>query len=104
MKFSNLKKNKNLFLFLLLLLLLVATYWFEERGNENFLKFEANRTEILNAKQLGDLKAVKGIKINFEKRGENYYSAENGLLLSKARMDEFFKILIRFKSKNVFKR
>lgn len=87
------KKNKNILLFLLLALAVAITYWFEEKGNLTALKVESKRTEILNTEKLGSLKAVKGIKLDFEKRGELYYSANNQVPLAQARMEEFFKIL-----------
>lgn len=87
------KKNKNSILFVLLVLAIGVTYWFEERGNNNALKLENKRTEVLNTSALGELVAVKGLKIDFVKKGDAYYSRENNILLSKARLDEFFKIL-----------
>ena len=87
------KKNKNLFLFLLLVAAIGMTYWFEERGNNNALKLEQKRTAVLNTEHLGELTGVKGIKIDFVKKGEAYFARENNILLSKARLDEFFKIL-----------
>ena len=87
------KKNKNLFLFLILVVAIGVTYWFEERGNTNALKLEQKRTEVLNTEHLGELIGVKGIKIDFIKKGENYFARENNIILAKARIDEFFKIL-----------
>ena len=97
------KKNKNLFLFLFLIIAIGITYWFEERGNENALKFEKKRTEVLNSENLGELKGVKGLKIDFEKQGENYFSRDNKINLSKARLDEFYKILGSLKVKTFLK-
>lgn len=93
------KKNKNLLLFLVLVLAIGVTYWFEERGNQQALKVEAKRTEVLNTENLGNLLAVRGIKIDFEKKGEAYYARNNEILLSSARLDEFFKILAGLKVK-----
>jgi len=78
------KKNKNLILFLVLVAAIAVTYWFEERGNQNAIMSEARKTEILNAEKLGELKAVKGIKIDFIKKGEQYFARENGLTVIKA--------------------
>lgn len=100
---NKIKKNKNLILFLVLVAALALTYWFEERGERNAVMTENQRTEILNAEKLGELKAVKGIKLDFEKRGEQYFARENGLLLSKPRLDEFFKILSGVKVKTFLK-
>jgi hypothetical protein len=87
------KKNKNLLLFLILIGALGITYWFEERGNLQTGKIEAKKVEILSTENLGELKAVKGIKIDLVKEGDDYYARDNHLLLSRPRMDEFFKIL-----------
>lgn len=94
-----LKKHKNLFLFLILVLSICITYWFEERGTGLALKEEAQRTEVLNSDKLGALKGVRGIKIDFEKKGEKYYSRNNKIQLSNDRLDEFFKILAGLKVK-----
>lgn len=97
------KKNKNLILFLVLVAAIAVTYWFEERGNQNAIMSEARKTEILNAEKLGELEAVKGIKIDFIKKGEQYFARENGLLLSTPRLEEFFKILSGVKVKSFLK-
>lgn len=97
------KKNKNTFLFLLLIAAVGITYWFEERGNINAFNLEQKRTEVLNTDHLGELKAVRGIKIDFVKVGEAYYARENNILLAKARLDEFFKILSGLKIKTFLK-
>jgi hypothetical protein len=88
-----LKKNKNLILFVLLIVAIGITYWFEERGNENALKLENKRTEVLDTSSKGELIGVRGLKLDFIKKGEAYYARENNILLAKARLDEFFKIL-----------
>ena len=93
------KKHKNLALFLLLVLVLCLTYWFEERGNLNALKIEANKTAVLNAESMGELQAVEGLKLDFIKKGEQYFSRESLIPMSKARMDEFFQILAGLKVK-----
>lgn len=97
------KKNKNLFLFLALVFAIGITYWFEERGNQNAIKVEAKRTEVLNAENLGELIRVKGIKIDFEKKGEFYLDRNNQIQLSQSRLDEFFKILAGLKVKTFLK-
>ena len=94
------KKNKNAILFILLVSAIALTYWFEERGNINALNLEHKRTEVLNTDQLGELKGVQGIKIDFIKKGEAYFARENNIILSKARLDEFFKILSGLKVKS----
>ncbi|MFA6238230.1 MAG: hypothetical protein WC635_12930 [Bacteriovorax sp.] len=93
------KKNKNLFLFLFLVLAIAITYWFEERGSSKALKIESKRTEVLNADKLGSLVGVKGIKLDFEKKGDSYFSRNNQVPLANARLDEFFKILAGLKIK-----
>lgn len=97
------KKNKNLILFLSLMAAVALTYWFEERGTENAIMTEAQKTEILSADKLGEMKAVKGVKIDLIKKDEKYYARENGLILSKARLDEFFKILGAIRVKTFLK-
>lgn len=87
------KKNKNLVLLALLIAAIGITYWFEERGNTNALKLENKRTQVLNTEQLGELVGVRGLKIDFVKKGNAYYSRENNILLHKAHLDEFFTIL-----------
>jgi hypothetical protein len=93
------KKNKNIFLLLILVASIGITYWFEERGNQNALKVEAIRTSILNTEKLGLLKHVKGLKLDFDKKGEFYYSSTNDVLLSQDRINEFFEILSGLKVK-----
>lgn len=88
-----LKKNKNLLLLVLLIAAIGITYWFEERGSLQALKVESKRTEVLNTENLGLLQGVRGVKLDFEKRGEQYFARNNQILLSQARLDEFFKIL-----------
>lgn len=80
-------------LFVILIAAIGITYWFEERGNSNALKLEQQRTEVLNTEHLGELMGVKGLKLDFVKKGEAYYARENNILLARARLDEFFKIL-----------
>lgn len=94
------KKHKNIVLFLILVAALAVTYWFEERGNRNTMMSEAKKSEILNAEKLGELQGVQGLKIDFVKKGEQYFARENNLLLNKARIDEFFKILSGIKVKS----
>lgn len=97
------KKHKNIVLFILLVVMVVITYWFEERGNANALKLENKRTEVLKTDHLGELLGVTGLKIDFVKKGDNYYSRENNIPLYKARLDEFFKILGGLKVKTFLK-
>ena len=94
-----LKKHKNLLLFFVLVLSILITYWFEERGTAIALKEEAQRTEVLNSEKLGELKGLRGIKIDIEKKGENYFARNNKIQLSNERLDEFFKILAGLKVK-----
>lgn len=86
-------KNKNIVLFIFLVVALALTYWFEERGSQNALQMEKKRTAVLNTEDLGELVAVKGLKLDFIKKGDEYYARENNILLRKERLDEFFKIL-----------
>ncbi len=93
------KKNKNILLFIALVFALSITYWFEEKGTLKRTLTEAHDAEILNADNLGDLKNVIGIKLNFEKKGDQYFTKDSKVLLSKSRLDEFFKILSGLKVK-----
>lgn len=97
------KKNKNLILFIALIGSLALTYWFEERGNIQTQKAEDIKYEILNAEKLGELQGVKGIKIDFVKEGELYFSRNKHIPLSHNRIDEFFKILANVKVKTFLK-
>lgn len=92
-------KHKNIILFLLLAFAIGITYWFEERGNEHAIKIETKRTEVLNSENMGELKAVDGLKLDFIKKGNKYYASENLVPLSQERIDEFFKILAGLKVK-----
>lgn len=98
-----LKMNKNIILFIILLGALGVTYWFEERGNIQSQKEESSKVEILNADKLGELQGVRGIKIDFLKQGELYYSRDKHIPLAKNRIDEFFKILAGVKVKTFLK-
>jgi hypothetical protein len=87
------KKHKNFSLLVLLIIGVLLTYLFEERANKIKEVLNAKKTALLNVEDYGELKGVKGIKINFEKRGETFSDRENHLRLSTARLDEFFQIL-----------
>ena len=100
---KNFFKNKNVFLFLSLVVLLTATYWFEERGKILSDASESERTMILNTADFGKMKGFEGIKLNVEKKGEKYFSRENQLPMSEARLNEFFKILSGLKIKTFLK-
>ena len=93
MLLDKIKKHKNISLFLLLVVALSLTYWFEERGREKNEIIDTQTHSILDANDLGNLKSVKGLKIDFEVVGKSYFARENRLPLSQARLDEFFKIL-----------
>ncbi len=97
------KKHKNLTLFLILVVAIGATYWFEERGNLKLELANAKRNELIDTSHLGELKSIKGIKLDMVKEGENYYSREGHILMAKARLDEFFKILGGIKTKSFLK-
>ena len=97
---EKIKRHKNLSLFILLLLALSATYFFEERGHQISEKILAKKTALLDVEKLGEITAIEGVKLNFEKRGENYFSRDNNLRLSQARLGEFFEILSGLKIKN----
>ena len=84
-------------------MLLTATYWFEERGKLVSDSQETKRTMILNPELLGEMKGFDGIKLNIEKKGDKFFSRENQLPMSQARLDEFFKILSGLKIKTFLK-
>ncbi|MBC7714944.1 MAG: hypothetical protein H7177_16480 [Rhizobacter sp.] len=86
-------KHKNLVLFLVLVIAIGATYLFEERSNAINEALTAKKTALLDMEKLGDIKAIQGVKLNFEKKGEFYFDKDNGLKLSKDRLGEFFTIL-----------
>lgn len=86
-------KHKNLVLFLLLILALAATYFFEEKKSRDQEAREAKKGALLDVSEMGEISGIKGIKLNFEKRGDQYYDKENNLKLATARLDEFFQIL-----------
>ena len=98
-QFLNLIKNhKNKVLLLLLILALLATYFFEERAN--IFKKEAldRQASLIFNDDLGELRGIKGLMINIEKRGVEYHDRDNNLKLSSARLDEFFQILAGLKT------
>ena len=97
------KNYKNLFLFLLLIVAIGATYIFEEEGNKIAASLESKRTQVLDTEHLGELKGIRGIKIDIEKKGEKYYSRDNQILLATPRLDEMFKILAGLKVKTFLK-
>lgn len=93
-------KHKNLILFIVLILALVGTYIFEERSNRISEATLAKKGQLLDVESLGEITAIQGIKLNFEKRGPAYFDKENGLKLSEPRLAEFFQILSGLKVKN----
>lgn len=86
-------KHKNLALFIVLVLAIFGTYIFEERSNLIKEDVLAKKTALLDMEKLGDISAISGVKLNFEKRGEYYHDKENNLRLSKDRLAEFVTIL-----------
>ena len=86
-------KHKNIVLFIVLVLALLGTYIFEERSNIKKEFLLAKKTALLDMDKLGEITAIQGVKLNFEKRGECFHDKNNNLRLSKARLDEFFTIL-----------
>jgi hypothetical protein len=92
-------KHKNLVLFLILIIALTATYFFEERGNRINEATQAKKSSLLDAEALGEITAIQGVKLNFEKRGEFFFDKDNNLQLSQARLNEFFQILSGLKVK-----
>ena len=86
-------RHKNLALFILLVLAITATYFFEERSNALNEAVTAKKTALLDMEKLGDITAINGVKLNFEKKGEFFFDRNNGLRLSKERLGEFFQIL-----------
>ena len=92
-------KHKNLVLFLILILALGLTYIFEEKSNNDLKTLNAKASSLLDAEKLGDITAIEGIKLNFEKKGELYFDKVNGLQLADARLGEMFQILSGLKVK-----
>jgi hypothetical protein len=93
-------KNKNLLLLLLLIIGIALTYWFEEKGTADKRNEAKTHYSILDARELGDLKAIRSIKLNMKKAGEAYTAADNNLELSTKKVNEFFAILAGLKTKN----
>jgi hypothetical protein len=96
---EKLLKHKNLVLFLVLVLALTGTYIFEERSNRTSEVEHAKKTQLLDTTKLGDIQAIEGIKLNFEKRGDLFFAKDSNLQLSQTRLDEFFQILAGLKVK-----
>lgn len=92
-------KHKNLALFLVLVLALTATYIFEEKSNRTAEVEHAKKTQLLDTQKLGDIQAIQGIKLNFEKRGDLFFDKDSNLQLSEPRLNEFFQILAGLKVK-----
>ena len=92
-------KHKNLALFLILVLALTGTYLFEEKSNHDLKTLNAKASSLLDADKLGDIQAIEGIKLNFQKKGELYFDKITGLQLAEARLGEFFQILSGLKVK-----
>lgn len=97
---EKLLKHKNLSLFVVLVLALCATYFFEERGNRLKEARELKASSLLDTERLGDITAIEGVKLNFERRGASFYDKNNNLKLAEARLDEFFQILSGLQVKN----
>ncbi len=89
--------KKNFILFSILIIAIAITYLFEERANILSEKEKLVATTLLNADSLGDLKSVKGVKLDFIKKDEYFYDQTNNLRLSKPRLDEFFHLLSNLK-------
>lgn len=96
---NKIKQHRNLTLFGLLILALIGTYIFEERSNQKSEQVLSKKTALLDVEKLGDISGIEGIKLNFEKRGPHFYSKDNNLRLSEARLGEFFEILSGLKVK-----
>jgi hypothetical protein len=94
------KKHKNISLFAVLIVAVAITYFFEERASRNEEAVLEKKLTLLDTKELGDILAIQGIKLSFEKRGDDYYDKESNLKLSRARLDEFFTILSGLKIKS----
>ena len=92
-------KHKNLALFLVLVLALLGTYIFEEKSNRTAEAEHAKKTQLLDTEKLGDIQAIEGIKLNFEKRGDHFFAKDTNLQLSQPRLDELFQILAGLKVK-----
>lgn len=95
------KKHKNLSLLTVLILAITATYFFEERAGKKDKAALDKKLSLVDVDRLGDITAIEGIKLSFEKRGADYYAKENNLKLSSARLDEFFTILSGLRIKSV---
>jgi len=89
--------KKNLWLLVCLILALILTYVFEERANIMSEKEKIITSTLLNADSLGELKTLKGIKLNFYKKGNAYYDQVTHLELSESRLNEFFQLLSNLK-------
>lgn len=94
-------KNKNLFLFVFLILGIIFTYFFEEMRNQKKDEEIKKELSLIPTYGLEKLQSIQGIKLSILKKGELFYSAENGLLLSGKKLDEFFKILSGLQVKSI---
>ena len=77
------KKNRNVSLFVLLILAITATYFFEERANRKSEAALDKKLSIVDVDRLGEITAIDGVKLAFEKRGDDYYAKDNNLKLFK---------------------
>lgn len=97
---DKIKRHKNLSLFVVLLVALLCTYLFEERSQQKEERALSKKTALLDVEKLGEITAIHGIKLNFEKRGAHYVAKDNNLRLSDARLGELFEILSGLKIKS----
>lgn len=94
------KKHKNLSLFTVLIVAVTVTYFLEERANRKSEAVLEKKLSLIDAEELGEIHAIEGVKLSFEKRGDDYFAKDSNLKLSKARLEEFFTILSGLKIKS----
>lgn len=97
------KEHRNLSLFIILIIALSLTYLFEEKRNKDREELKKRELSILDVDSLGDLDRFTGIKINVLKKETGYFSADNNLLLSNKKIEEFLRILSGLKIQKILR-